>query len=192
MGRTAVFLDRDGTIVVDTGHMTSPDQIELLPGAAMAIQRLNEAGVFVVIVTNQSIIARGMAGHDDVVAMNNRLRDLLARETAYIDAFYYCPHHPAFTEPCKCRKPEPGMLVQAARDYDLDLESSFMVGDWWADVGAGLAAGTRTVLVTKTGEDQHKVEEELASRGWEPDARVRDLSEAVDWVLMNLVIDGSG
>jgi D-glycero-D-manno-heptose 1,7-bisphosphate phosphatase len=191
MGRPAVFLDRDGTINVDKGHATDVDAIELLPGATRAIQMLNEADMLVVVVTNQSIVARGLATEEDVRAMNDRLRHYLAEEMAYIDAFYYCPHHPAFGEPCDCRKPAPGMLLQAAEEHDLDLSRSFMVGDWWADIGAGIAAGTRTVLITGTGEDLQKNLEELASRGWEPDARVNDIREAVDWILLNLMIEES-
>ena len=191
MGRPAVFLDRDGTINVDKGHATDVDEIELIPGATRAIQKLNEADLFVVVVTNQSVVARGLATEEQVRAMNDRLRHYLAEEMAHIDAFYYCPHHPAFGEPCECRKPSPGMLLKAAKEHDLDLSRSFMVGDFWADIGAGVGAGVRTVLITGTGEDLQRNLEELASRGWEPDAKAKDIREAVDWILVDLMIDES-
>ena len=183
MARPAVFLDRDGTIIVDKMHLTDPRAVELLPGAAEGVRRLNEAGIFTVVVTNQAVIARGMASKAMVEAANARMQDLLEAEDAHIDAIYYCPDHPDFSVSCGCRKPAPGMLLQAAEEHDLDLERSFMVGDWWADIGAGAAAGTGTVLISGAVEGGSKVDDKLAEHGLVPDKRVTSVNEAVTWVL---------
>jgi D-glycero-D-manno-heptose 1,7-bisphosphate phosphatase len=183
MTRPAVFLDRDGTIIVDRMHLTDPHAVELLPGAAEAVRRLNEAGIFTVVVTNQAVVARGMASKAMVEAANARMQDVLRAEGAHIDAIYYCPDHPDFSIICECRKPAPGMLLRAAEEHDLDLERSFMVGDWWADIGAGVAAGTRTVLISGTIEKEAKADDKLAEHGLVPDKRVASLNEAVTWIL---------
>jgi D-glycero-D-manno-heptose 1,7-bisphosphate phosphatase len=186
MGRPAVFLDRDGTINVDKGYQGTPEIMELLPGAAGAVRRLNEAGLFTVVVTNQSIVARGLVTEGLVRSLNDRVVELVAEGGGRIDSVYYCPHHPDFTGPCECRKPAPGMLLQAAREHDLDLSRSYLVGDWWSDIGAGRAAGVRTVLLTESGEDTTRSEAQLLERGWEPDARVPTVVEAVDWILRDI------
>jgi D-glycero-D-manno-heptose 1,7-bisphosphate phosphatase len=186
MGRPAVFLDRDGTVITDKVHLTDPNEVELLNGASGAIRRLNEAGLFTCIVTNQAVIARGWTTHERVQQANARVQQLLQVEGASIDAFYYCPDHPDFTDDCECRKPAPGMLLQAAGEHDLDLSRSFMVGDWWADIGAGDAAGTTTVLVMGAVEGKPRVEAKLAEHGLEPDHRAVDLADAVDWILEGL------
>ncbi len=186
MARPAVFMDRDGTIIVDKMHLTDPRGVELLPGAAEGVRRLNEAGIFTVVVTNQAVVARGMASKAMVEAANARMQDLLRAEGAHIDAIYYCPDHPDFSIICECRKPAPGMLLQAAEEHDLDLERSFMVGDWWADIGAGLAAGTRTVLISGAVEGGSKVDEKLAEHGLVPEKAVASISEAVTWILVSI------
>ena len=183
MTRPAVFLDRDGTIIVDRMRLTDPHAVVLLPGAADGVRRLNEAGIFTVVVTNQAVIARGMATKAMVEAANGRMQDLLEAEGAHIDAIYYCPDHPDFSAICECRKPAPGMLLQAAEEHDLDLEGSFMVGDWWADIGAGEAAGTRTILISGAVEGKAKVDVKLAEHGLVPDKRFTSVNEAVTWIL---------
>ncbi|HEY1016602.1 MAG TPA: HAD family hydrolase [Herpetosiphonaceae bacterium] len=146
--RAAVFLDRDGTVNVEVNYLSDPGQAVLEAGVAAAIGRLNRAGLPVVVVTNQSGIGRGYYGEADMHAVNRRLAELLAAEGARIDAWYWCPHHPDVTGPCACRKPGTGMFEQAARELDLDLARSWMVGDKPLDVAAGLAAGCRPILVT--------------------------------------------
>ncbi len=184
MARPAVFLDRDGTIVREVEYLREPSQLRLLPGAAAAIRRLNEAGIPVVVVTNQSGIARGMFTEDDLQAVHDELRRRLAARGARLDAVYYCPHHPEATvkeyrKRCRCRKPAPGLLLRAARELDLDLKRSFAVGDSARDAEAGRRAGCRTVLV-RTG---YGAETEKECGQTCADAIVDDLSAAVDWVL---------
>ncbi len=189
MGSPAVFLDRDGTVIVDKVHLTEAANVELIPGAAEAVHRLNEAGFFVAIVSNQSVVARGMATREQVVGAMERLQELLVEQGAHVDAFYYCPHHEDFSGPCDCRKPKPGMLFDAAVDHDLDLGRSYMVGDWWSDVGAGQAAGVPSILVLGSVWDGVPVETKLEEHALKPDLSVDNLGEAVDWILDDLEPD---
>lgn len=150
--RDAVFLDRDGTLIEEAHHLASPDQVRLIPGAADAVRRLNDAGALVVVVTNQSGVARGYFPEGRVAEVHARVSELLAACGARVDAFYHCPHHPtegegAYRVACDCRKPKPGMLLAAARDLGIDLARSWMIGDKPCDAGAGAAAGCRTLLV---------------------------------------------
>jgi D-glycero-D-manno-heptose 1,7-bisphosphate phosphatase len=186
VGRPAAFLDRDGTVIVDKVHLTDASNVELLPGAGEAVRRLNEAGVFVVIVSNQSVVARGMATREQVDGAMARLQELLNAEGAQIDAFYYCPHHEDFTGPCDCRKPKPGMLFDAAVEHDLDLERSYMVGDWWSDAGAGQAAGLPSIMVRGSTWEGIPAEEFLEKHDITPDVTVDDLGEAVKWIIKDL------
>jgi len=133
-GKPAVFLDRDGTIVRDTAYVRDPDDVELLPGAAASIRRLNERGLPVIVVTNQSGIARGLITEQDYERVRRRLDKLLEAEGARIDASYHCPHHPDFSGPCECRKPGLKLFRQAAAEHGLDLGRSFYVGDRRRDV----------------------------------------------------------
>lgn len=147
MARTAaVFVDRDDTLMVDVKYCANPDLVKLMPGAAEGLRALRQAGYRVVVVTNQSGVGRGYFDIDTLDRVNNRLRDELRREGADYDALYYCPHAPE--EACECRKPKPGLLLRAASELDIDLTSSYTLGDRDLDVGAGRAAGTRTVLVS--------------------------------------------
>lgn len=152
MPREAVFLDRDGTLIEEVHYLSEPDQVRLIPGAADAVRKLNDAGVLVIVVTNQAGVARGYFPESRVAAVHERLSALLEECGAKIDAFYYCPHHPtegigAYRVACDCRKPKPGMLLTAARDFDIDLARSWMIGDKPGDAEAGAAAGCRTILV---------------------------------------------
>jgi D-glycero-D-manno-heptose 1,7-bisphosphate phosphatase len=151
-GRCALFLDRDGVLIEEAPYISSPEQVRLLPGVGEAVARVNRAGVPVIVVTNQSGIARGLFTEADLHAIHRRLDELLARWGAHIDRYYYCPHHPEMGPPeyrraCTCRKPAPGMLLQAAQDFGLDLTKSFLVGDRLTDAQAGMAAGCRTILL---------------------------------------------
>ncbi len=152
----AVFLDRDGTINRFVGLVRSPEQLELLEGAAAAIKKINESGYLCIVVTNQPVIARGEVTVPQLEQIHNRMETLLGQEGSYIDALYYCPHHPQggfegeipeLKIPCECRKPKPGMLLQAAKDYNIDLHKSFMVGDTERDIQAGINAGCKTALI---------------------------------------------
>ncbi|WP_295356470.1 D-glycero-beta-D-manno-heptose 1,7-bisphosphate 7-phosphatase [uncultured Succiniclasticum sp.] len=152
----AVFLDRDGTINRYVGFLRNIDDFELLPGVAEAIRQINERGYLAVVATNQPVIARGEVTVDQLREIHNKMETLLGNEGAYLDAIYFCPHHPDKGFPnevaelkreCGCRKPKPGMLLTAAKDLNIDLQQSWMVGDGKNDIEAGKAAGCRTALI---------------------------------------------
>lgn len=150
--RPAVFLDRDGVLIEDAHFVGERDRVRLIPGSAEAVAQLNRAGWPVVVVTNQSGVARGRFTEADVAAVHAHLAELLTSYGARVDAFHYCPHHPEadlaeYRQPCDCRKPRPGLLLQAAAGLGLDLAASWMIGDRVSDLEAGAAAGCRTVLV---------------------------------------------
>lgn len=145
--KPAVFLDRDGTVIEEVGHLGQPDGVVVLPGVPEALRRLRGSGFALVVVTNQAGVARGLFDEAAVAAVNSRTAELLEAEGIRLDGMYHCPHHPDFTGPCDCRKPAPGMLRRAARDLGLDLERSWMVGDHPSDAGAARAAGARPVIV---------------------------------------------
>ena len=150
--RRAVFLDRDGTINVEKNYLHRIEDFVFIPGAPEAIRRLREAGFLVIVVTNQSGVARGFFSLKEVERLHRHLQSELSRFGTAVDAFYVCPHHPSegvgeFRRHCDCRKGEPGLLLQAAAEHHIDLGSSFMVGDKEADVQAGERAGCRSILV---------------------------------------------
>ena len=154
--RPAAFLDRDGTIIVDTVDVATPEQVELLPGAAEGIARLNKAKIPVIVVTNQSGIARGVFTEADYEAVRLQLEQLLAEAGAYVDASYHCPHHPDFTGPCECRKPGKLLYERAVTDLTLDPGHSWFVGDRARDLAAATHFGGTAYLVpspTTTPED---------------------------------------
>lgn len=167
---SAVFLDRDGTIARDVPYCSRPEDFELFPRVPEAIRLLRDAGYAVVLVTNQSGVARGYFTERDLARIHDKLLTELSRRGAPLDAVYYCPHHP--DDGCSCRKPQPGLILEAARELQIDLTSSYMVGDTPADVGAGQSAGCRTVLVGDA---------ELAA-GQAPDFAATDLLAAARWI----------
>ncbi len=139
--RPAAFLDRDGVLNVDHGHTHKPDQLEWIDGAPEAVRLLNEAGYYVLVITNQSGIARGYFGEEAVKSFHAHMQDSLAERGAHIDAFYFCPHHPegiikSLAVSCRCRKPGTGMLEQAAREWPIDVGTSFFIGDKDEDMAA--------------------------------------------------------
>ena len=153
MGKNrAVFLDRDGTINVEVQYLKRVEDFQFIPGVPWALRRLKEAGFLLVVVTNQSGIGRGYYDEAALASIHSHMHADLATFGASIDACYFCPHHPEhatgdYRIECGCRKPLPGMLQQAARDLDIDLASSFMIGDKLADVEAGINAGCTSLLV---------------------------------------------
>ena len=147
----AVFLDRDGTIVEDAGFLHEPGKVRLLPGAADAIKRFNEHGYLVVIVTNQSGIARGLYTVADYSAVQRRLVEILEAHGAHIDGAYFCPHHPQFSGPCECRKPGLKLFHDAQAALDIDFSKSWFIGDRLADVQPARKLGGHGMLVA-TGE----------------------------------------
>lgn len=178
--RWAVFLDRDGTLLPDAGHATRPEQLVLYPGAGEALVSLREAGAKLVVVSNQSAIARGWLDDAGLARMDRRLRSLVRAEGARLDATFYCPHHPRYTGPCSCRKPEPGMIRNGLRRFDLDPGNCFLVGDTRSDMEAGRRAGLRTVLVL-TGYGRRARREVLRRKL--ADKITRNLAGAARWIL---------
>ncbi len=151
-----MFLDRDGTIIVDAHFLDDPERIEILPGAAEGIKLLNKAGIPVIILTNQSGVARGYFGREVVESIHDKLCEMLAEHGARVDAIYYCPHHPEgeveeYRSDCRCRKPGPGMAEDAAREHSIDIRKSFVVGDMASDMELARNIGSKALLV-RTGE----------------------------------------
>jgi histidinol-phosphate phosphatase family protein len=179
--RGAVFLDRDGTLVVERGYLSDPTDLELLPGVPGALAALRGAGYTLVVISNQSGVGRGLFPVSRVYEAMSRLRHLLREHHVELDAIYFCPHRPEAG--CDCRKPEPGLLERAADDLVLDLARSFMIGDKLIDAEAGRRAGGRGVLLrTGYGRDEERRLLEPSGAG-APDAVVDDLPAAVGWIL---------
>ena len=186
-GRPAVFLDRDGTIIVDAHFLDDPERIEILPGAVEGIRALNDAGIPVVIATNQSGVARGYFDEETVTAIHERLLDLLAEREAVVDAVYYCPHltlgsEIEYRKDCRCRKPGPGMALIASRELGLDLSRSYVVGDKPSDLGFGRNIGGKSILV-RTGKGK---ETERSIDSGEIDAAFDTLSGAAEYIIEDL------
>ena len=183
----AVFLDRDGTINEEVGYLTDLSKLRLIPGSGQAIRRLNEAGFKVVLVTNQSGVARGYFPESLVHEAHVRLEKMLRSDGARIDAVYYCPHHPtagssSYTRDCDCRKPRTGLIQSAVKDLSLDVTNSYMVGDKWIDVELGQRAGVHSVLVM-SGFAPDDPGNNRPEKLKEPDFCARDLVEAADWII---------
>ncbi len=175
MTRKAAFLDRDGVInqkAPEGEYITRWEEVKFLPGVAEAIAQLNQAGWQVILISNQRCVAKGLLSIPDLEVLHRRMRDWLAERGARIDAVYYCPHEKT-TPPCDCRKPEPGMLVQAARDHGIDMPSSWMIGDSPSDVEAGRRAGCKTLRIQPA-----DVETDRAA-----DVRASSLHEGVTQIL---------
>lgn len=157
----ALFMDRDGTVMVDIGYPRDPDDVELLPGAPETLARLRELGLKLVIVSNQSGVGRGLVSADEAAAVHRRFVDALRAEGVELDAAYYCPHAPE--DGCRCRKPSPELLERAARELDVDLAKSFMVGDKETDLEAGRRAGCRTIAFHSWGDVFAQVQSAVAA-----------------------------
>jgi len=189
MADKAVFLDRDRTLMEDPGYLADAEAVKLLPGVELAVKSLCQAGYKIVVVTNQSGVARGLLTEENLQAIHAELRRQLAKSGAHIDAIYYCPYHPEGTvEPyaveSELRKPKPGMLLKAAAEMDIDLSASWMVGDSARDVEAGQRAGCRTVRVraprprASTSAQDHEEDEDARA-----DFTVRNLTDAARVIL---------
>ncbi|OGQ56331.1 MAG: hypothetical protein A3J24_07735 [Deltaproteobacteria bacterium RIFCSPLOWO2_02_FULL_53_8] len=176
MKTLTVFLDRDGTINIDTGYLADPAQLCLIDGAAGAIRRLNEAGIKVIVVSNQSGVGRGFFTYADAMAVNERLVELLAASGARLDGIYYCPHLP--DDGCRCRKPATGLVMDAAREHAIEIKRSCMVGDKASDIRLARNLGIKAILVL-TGNGR----EELKKSTSAPDYVANDLADAVQWIL---------
>jgi len=158
MALKAVFLDRDGTINYDPGYLNNPDDVFLIEGVGEALRILKNAGYLLLVVSNQSGIARGLITEEEVLAVNNRINDLLRKyHGVSIDHFFYCPHHEDFSDPedCNCRKPATGMFDQAQQKYDIDISRSWMIGDSVADIVAAANLGIPSILVATGNGREH-------------------------------------
>jgi D-glycero-D-manno-heptose 1,7-bisphosphate phosphatase len=176
--RGGVFLDRDGTIIQEVAYLSDPDAIALIPGASRAIRLIHHLGLWAVVVSNQSGVARGYFPASVVEEINKRVRSLLGQAGASLDGVYYCPHHP--DDGCPCRKPEPGMLQMAAEELRIDLPSSYLAGDKADDVRTIHRVGGKGILVL-TGNGREELE---AWTGDPPDFVAQDLLEATHWILL--------
>ena len=183
--KAAVFLDRDGTVIEDVGYLDRLDQVAFFPWTIDAIRALNRAGLPVVIVTNQSGVARGLFSDAFVDDTHRHMTERLAAGGARIDGYYHCPHHPdgkvePYVRTCDCRKPGRGLVDRAAQDLGLDPAKSFVVGDTWLDVGLGRAVGARSILV-RTGDGAWWEKRPHATIT--ADVIVDNLAAAASWIL---------
>jgi D-glycero-D-manno-heptose 1,7-bisphosphate phosphatase len=190
----AVFLDRDGTVNEEVGYMRDLNMLRLIDGAGKAIRKLNDAGFKVVLVTNQSGVARGYFPESLVREAHNHIEAMLNQFGARIDAVYYCPHHPTagnseYTCDCDCRKPRTGLIDRAVKDLAIDKSHSYMVGDKWTDVELGQRAGVRSILVMSgfAPDDQGNRRPDHVGN---PDFLARTVAEAADWIIRREQSDG--
>jgi len=186
----AVFLDRDGVLIKDIHLLTNPEDIRVLEGVPQALRSLKQAGFKLIVVSNQTVVARGLLTEQEVYAINAEMERLLKQAGGpHLDGFYFCPHHPNATLPayriaCECRKPRPGLLLRAAGEHNLDLSASFMVGDRITDIIAGARAGCRTVLVQTGKHVEPPIETvEPLDELVQSDHVCADLKAAAEWIL---------
>jgi D,D-heptose 1,7-bisphosphate phosphatase len=186
----AIFLDRDGTINEEVGYLDDLAKLKIIPAAFEAVRLINAAKMKAVVITNQAGVARGLFSEDFVKIANKFLHAEFLKENALIDAFYYCPHHPtegigSYHRECDCRKPAPGMLLQAAQEMNIDLARSYIIGDRYNDIEAGKRAQVKGVLV-KTGFGQSVLQDDGPDKLTaynQPDYIAADILEAVRWIL---------
>lgn len=188
--RPAVFLDRDGTVNEQMGYINHISRFHLLPNAAKAIRLLNENDVPVVVVSNQSGLARGYFPEELLTEVHEKMAGLLALEGASIDGLYYCPHHPEakeeiYRQDCDCRKPKTGMLRQAAEEMNIDLSGSYLVGDRWSDIKCAHRAGCTSILVL-TGYGRGDLQYIGPGQEMQPAHVADDLLDAVEWILQQI------
>jgi D-glycero-D-manno-heptose 1,7-bisphosphate phosphatase len=187
-GLWAVFLDRDGTINEHVGLVSRPEELQLMAGVASALKILKDAGAVLLLITNQPVVAREIVDEAGLVGIHDRLQELLAAEGAELDGIYYCPHHPETHHPeaadpryrreCECRKPKPGMILAAAKEFDINLGASFFVGDSTRDIAAATAAGCTPVLV-RTGFGG----KDGVCQNVQPEVVVENMAEAAQWII---------
>ena len=187
MKRPALFMDRDGTISEEVGYVNHASRFRLFPYTADAIKLLNDNGWLAIVVTNQAGVARGYFSEDIILQIHDRVRQELEKESARLDAIYYCAHHPSVGEPpyrldCDCRKPKPGLIQRAAADFEIDLARSWMVGDRYGDVELARNAGLHAAFVL-SGYGRGEWEYQRGSWQIEPEVVAEDLLEAVQVII---------
>ena len=185
----AVFLDKDGTLIIDVPYNANPDLIQLCRGCLTGLKQLQEQGYLLILVTNQAGIAHGYFNEDELSLVEDRIRQLLKQRGITLTAFYYCPHHPqgrvsSFARDCNCRKPKPGMLIQASAEHNIDLKASWMIGDILHDTEAGNGAGCRSILVDNGNETEWKLTPKR-----QPFAKLKTINEAAEFIISSN-IDG--
>lgn len=178
MGNKAMFIDRDGTINVNVEYLDNPDDFKMYPGVAEGIKLLKDNGFKIIVVTNQSGIARGYFSEETLEKIHERMKNEFSKKGTSIDAIYYCPHHP--DDGCNCRKPNSGLFEKAVKDLKIDVKRSFIIGDRMLDVEAGYKIGCKTVLVP---ENKEKVEKEIKESKIKPDYVCNDFYSGVKWIL---------
>jgi len=187
MTRPAVFIDRDGTLSEEVGYINHPSRFRLFPFAADAIRHLNENGWLAILVTNQAGVARGYFSEEMIKTVHAQMRSELENAGAKLDAVYYCAHHPSVGEPpyrqdCNCRKPKPGLISRAAKDFEIDLEKSWVVGDRYSDVELARNAQVKSMFVL-SGYGRGEWEHQKDSWKERPDLVAEDLLEAVQMIV---------
>jgi len=185
---SAVFLDRDGTLNIDSGYIADPQELVLYPWAAQAVRLLNDNGIKAIVATNQSTVARGYCSEQMIDAIHDKLQQDLAKEGAHLDAIYYCPHHPEigdspYLKDCDCRKPRPGMLYRAGREHRIDLTTCYVIGDKTLDIQVARSVGARGALVL-TGFGRDSINRFQGS-ALQPDLICDNVLEAVRAVLLD-------
>jgi histidinol-phosphate phosphatase family protein len=175
-----VYLDRDGTLNFDPGYLNQPDHLRLLPGVGRAVARLNRAGFKTVVVSNQSGVSRGLITKEQLDAVHQRLRELLALDGAWLDGIYVCTHLPE--EACSCRKPAPGLVIRAQQELGLAPERAIVIGDKASDIALARNIGATAIFVL-SGTHSEEEQARMAASGLVPDHVARDLAEAVQWIL---------
>ena len=188
--KKAVFLDRDGVIIVDTNLITRADQIKVIKGIPEAMTRLKLAGFLLIIISNQPVVARGLISEDEVKVLNNKIENIILKSgEPQFDGFYFCPHHPNanlenYRILCDCRKPSPGLLLKATSEKGIDIKKSFMVGDRITDIIAGKKAGCTTIQVLSGMHSSEPIQtSDAIDLSIKPDLICADLSEAASWIL---------
>jgi D-glycero-D-manno-heptose 1,7-bisphosphate phosphatase len=190
----AVFIDRDGTLSEEVGYINHPERFRLFPYAGHAIKHLNENGWLAIVTTNQAGVARGYFTEELIGTVHQGMRDELQKTGARLDAIYYCAHHPSLGEPpyrldCDCRKPKPGLITRAARDFDIDLKNSWMVGDRYSDIQLARNAGVKSAFVL-SGYGKGEWEHQRQSWTEQPDMVGNDLLEVVMNIVKETKLDG--
>jgi histidinol-phosphate phosphatase family protein len=181
--RKAVFIDKDGTLIPDIPYNTDPDLIRLEDNSIEGLRKLQQQSYLLIIVSNQVGVAHGFFEEEKLTAVKKKIIDLLDSENIYLHAFYYCPHHPAgktqkYNIDCDCRKPKPGMLLKAAKDFDIDLSRSWMIGDILNDVEAGRRAGCNAILIDNNNETEWHLNEFR-----KPDYMAKTINQAAEYIL---------
>ncbi len=186
----AIFLDRDGVLIEDANLLISSKNIKIFEDVPQALLKLKTAGFLLIIISNQTVVARGMMTEKGMIELNNKIiARLIKKGSPQINAFYHCPHHPKATVPsyrqnCNCRKPKPGMILRAAHEHDIDLQNSYVIGDRITDIIAGSKAGCSTVLVRTGMHTSPPIETaDVLDPSISPDFTCDSLFEAAEWVL---------